>query len=176
MTEKTQSTQSTVLIEEKEKKQNRMATENEQQKTKLDSKNPNEQQNPTFKPIRETHMQQQNRTTEKTQSTVLIEEKEKKQNRMVDEKRATKTQTRLQKPKRTAKSPNGQQKPKHREIERVRQSEMEISEAKREKCGSGRSGNEEERGVSLLGGKEVLQKGKKLTFLKWTTRRSSHAR
>ncbi|KAE7997759.1 hypothetical protein FH972_002363 [Carpinus fangiana] len=41
----------------------------------------------------QTHMQKQNRTTEKTQSTVLIEENEKKQNRMADGKRATKTQT-----------------------------------------------------------------------------------
>jgi hypothetical protein len=60
-------------------------------------------------------MQKQNQTTEKTQSTqstVLIEEKEKKLNRMADGKRATKTQTGRQKPKRTAKSQTGQQKPK----------------------------------------------------------------
>jgi hypothetical protein len=37
-------------------------------------------------------------------------------------------------------------KPNYREIERVRQSEMEMSEAKREKGGSNRCGNEEERG------------------------------
>jgi hypothetical protein len=43
-------------------------------------------------------MQKQNRTIEKTQSMVLIEEKEKKQNRMADGKRATKTQTGQQNP------------------------------------------------------------------------------
>jgi hypothetical protein len=47
----------------------------------------------------------------KTQSTVLIEEKEKKQNRMADGKRAANTQTGQQKPKRVAKSQTGNKNP-----------------------------------------------------------------
>jgi hypothetical protein len=82
--------------------------ENEQQKPKPDSKNPNKQQNP------QTGNKNPNVAIETWSSKIFA--------------RTHSNQT------------------SDKEIERVRQSEMEMSEAKREKCGSGRSGNEEGRG------------------------------